>query len=115
PLAAPDPPLEDEESRLKEFAVLAFCAEMTRLPGHSAPRFTPENATAQTTPSRFTMVAHIWLLSPLFSAARAKANAVSRALWLGRPAQFGPSDPGPGGSCAFTGMAATKVITVNRA
>src|SRR6185369_12656404 len=49
----------DDGSRLNEFAVLAFCAEITRLPGHCAPRFAPENATAQTTPSRSTMVAHI--------------------------------------------------------
>src|SRR5205807_1446394 len=59
PAGRPDPLLDDELSRLKALAVLAFCAEMTRLPGHCAPRFTPENATAHTTPSRFTMVAHI--------------------------------------------------------
>ena len=52
-------PLADELSRLKAFAVFAFCAEITRLPGHCAPRLTPENATAQTMPSRSTMVAHI--------------------------------------------------------
>ncbi len=52
-------PLFDEASRLKALAVLAFCAEMARLPGHCAPRLTPEKATAHTTPSRFTSVAHI--------------------------------------------------------
>jgi hypothetical protein len=31
---------------LKAFAVLAFCAEITRLPGHCDPRSTPEKATA---------------------------------------------------------------------
>ena len=39
--------------------VIDLCAEMTRLPGHCAPRLMPENATAQTTPSRSTMVPHI--------------------------------------------------------
>ena len=29
-------------SRLKAFAVFAFCAEMARLPGHCAPRLEPE-------------------------------------------------------------------------
>ena len=46
-------------SRLNEFAVFAFCAEIARLPGHWADRLMPENATAQTMPSRSTMVAHI--------------------------------------------------------
>ena len=39
--------------------MLAFCAEITRLPGHCAPRSPPENATAQTIPSRSTTVAHM--------------------------------------------------------
>ena len=33
-LALLSPPLLELESRLKAFAVLAFCAEMTRLPSH---------------------------------------------------------------------------------
>src|ERR1700704_6106777 len=57
---------------------------MARLPGHWAPRFTPENATPQTTPSRSTMVAHIWLFRPLVSAAVAVARAFFSAEKLGR-------------------------------
>ena len=45
--------------RLNALAVLAFCAEMTRLPGHWSPRSWPVKATAHTTPSRLTTVAHI--------------------------------------------------------
>src|SRR5215469_2079623 len=74
PFACPEPPLNEEESRLNAFAVLAFCAEITLLPGHWAPRFTPENATAHTTPSRSTMVAHIWLFNPLVSVGLAPAG-----------------------------------------
>ena len=59
PFACPDPALFDEASRLNAFAVFAFCAEITLLPGHCAPRFTPVNATAHTTPSRSTIVPHI--------------------------------------------------------
>src|SRR5580698_239689 len=59
PFACPDPPLLDEASRLNALAVFAFCAEITLLPGHCAPRFTPENATAHTMPSRSTIVPHI--------------------------------------------------------
>src|SRR5277367_506030 len=69
PCACPEPPLLDDESRLNAFAVFAFCAEITRLPGHCAPRFTPLNATAQTIPSRSTIVPHIWLFNPLASVA----------------------------------------------
>ncbi len=84
PPAWPEPLLLDEASRLKALAVLAFCAEMTRLPGHWAPRLTPEKATAQTTPSRLTRVAHIWLFRPLVSAAVAEAIAFFNAEKLGR-------------------------------
>ena len=79
PEAWPDPPLNDVASRLKAFAVFPFCAEMTRLPGHCAPRSTPEKATAHTTPSRFTIVAHIWLLRPLVSACVAASRAAFKA------------------------------------
>ena len=48
PFGCPDPLLEELLSRLNAVAVLAFCAEITRLPGHWAAAFTPENATAQT-------------------------------------------------------------------
>ena len=75
PFGCPDPLLEELLSRLNALAVLAFCAEITRLPGHWAAAFTPENATAQTTPSRFTRVAHMWLLRPLVSAATAATRA----------------------------------------
>src|SRR5215469_18907885 len=34
PFACPEPPLNEQESRLNAFAVLAFCAEITLLPGH---------------------------------------------------------------------------------
>jgi len=84
PAGWPEPLLFDEASRLKALAVLAFWAEMARLPGHWAPWFTPENATAQTTPSRLTMVAHIWLFKPLVSAAVAVARAFFSAEKLGR-------------------------------
>src|SRR5437016_13959626 len=57
---------------------------MTRLPGHWAARLTPEKATAQTTPSRLTRVAHIWLFRPLVSAAVAEAIAFFNAEELGR-------------------------------
>src|SRR4029079_3260113 len=80
PAGCPDPPLLDDESRLNAFPVLAFWAEMTLLPGHCAPRLTPENATAHTTPSRSTIVPHIWLLSPLVSAAVAASSACFNAL-----------------------------------
>jgi hypothetical protein len=39
---------------LSQLAVLAFIAEMTRLPGHSAARLGPVKTTAHTIPSRFT-------------------------------------------------------------
>jgi hypothetical protein len=84
PAGCPEPLLLDEASRLKALAVLAFWAEMARLPGHWAPRFTPENATPQTTPSRLTMVAHIWLFRPLVSAAVAVTRAFFSAEKLGR-------------------------------
>src|SRR6185503_1061400 len=58
---------------------------MTRLPGHCAPRSTPEKATAQTMPSRFTTVAHIWLLRPLLSACVAVSSAAFSAACDGRP------------------------------
>jgi hypothetical protein len=76
PFACPDPPLLDDASRLNAFAVFAFCAAIALLPGHCAPRFTPVNATAHTTPSRSTIVPHIWLFNPLDSVAVAAANAV---------------------------------------
>jgi hypothetical protein len=41
--------------RLNALAVFAFCAEMTRLPGHCEPRSAPVNATAHTIPSRLTI------------------------------------------------------------
>src|SRR2546423_1090914 len=63
PAGCPEPSLFEDESRLNALAVLAFWAEMTRLPGHCAPRLLPVNATAQTMPSRSTMVPHIWLFS----------------------------------------------------
>ena len=75
PLACPDPFALEDASRLNEFAVLAFCAEMTRLPGHCAPRSVPLNATAHTTPSRSTIVPHIWLFSPEVSSIVAWINA----------------------------------------
>src|SRR5215470_10736549 len=59
PLACPEPPLLEAESKLRAEAVFAFCAEITRLARHCALRSTPVNATAQTTPSLSTIVAHI--------------------------------------------------------
>src|SRR5439155_26476849 len=73
-----------EAARLKALAVLAFWAAMTRLPGHWAARLTPGKATAQTTPSRLTRVAHMWLVRPLVSAAVAEAIAFFNAEELGR-------------------------------
>src|SRR5690242_1086927 len=58
---------------------------MTRLPGHCDPRSSPENATAQTTPSRLTIVPHIWKSSPLLSAFTAAISALLRAAYDGRP------------------------------
>src|SRR5436309_3063828 len=71
--------------RLNELAVFAFCAEITRLPGHCEPRSAPENATAQTTPSRSTTVAHIWKSRPLVSTATALTSAAFNCAWLGSP------------------------------
>src|SRR5438034_4763521 len=68
---------------------------MARLPGHWAPRFTPENATAQTTPSRLTMVAHIWLLRPLVSVAVALASAACSSPCDGRPVHLLPPSSSP--------------------
>ena len=45
--------------RLKAFAVLAFCAEMTRLPGHSSVGDSPVKTTSMTTPRRSTIVPHM--------------------------------------------------------
>src|SRR5512134_932453 len=87
PLGWPDPPLAEELSRLKALAVLAFCAEITRLPGHWLPLLVPEKATAQTTPSRSTMVAHMLLFSPLSSASTAASRAALSAAWLGNAPQ----------------------------
>jgi hypothetical protein len=55
--------------RLNALAVFAFCAEITRLPGHWSPRLAPVKATAQTTPSRLTTVAHISRPNPPFPSA----------------------------------------------
>src|SRR5438128_1628612 len=65
---------------------------MTRLPGHWAARLTPVKATAQTTPSRLTRVAHIWLFRPLVSAAVAEAIAFFNAEKLGSYPQLGNSE-----------------------
>ncbi len=73
--APPFTPLCADPSRLNAFAVLAFWAEMTRLPGHCAPRLSPVNTTAQTTPSRSTIVAHMFMFRPLASASVAAASA----------------------------------------
>jgi len=83
----PDPLLDEWLSRLNALAVLAFWAEITRLPGHSAERSVPENATAHTMPSRFTIVAHMWLLSPLVSVWTAASRAALSCGWVGRPRQ----------------------------
>src|SRR5207247_1497295 len=85
PADCPEPLLNDELSRLNAFAVLAFWAEIPRLPGHWAPRLAPENATAHTMPSRLAIAAHMLLLSPLASAAVAVARAPRSAAWLGSP------------------------------
>src|SRR5262249_3422273 len=84
---ASDNPLPPEialGSRLNAFAVLAFCAEMTRLPGHCDARFVPVKATAQTMPSRSTMVAHMFMLRPLPSVFVAATRAAFSFAWLGR-------------------------------
>src|SRR5262249_8511574 len=87
----PEPLLFAEESKLNEFPVLAFCAEITRLPGHCAPRSVPEKATAHTIPSRSTMVAHICRFNPLPSATTAVFSAAFSAEYAGRVLQ--PFDP----------------------
>ena len=65
--------------KLKALAVLAFCAEMTRLPGHWSPRLSPVKATAHTTPSRLTTVAHICNPNPPFACACAASRALRSA------------------------------------
>ncbi len=69
--------------RLNALAVLAFCAGITRLPGHWSPRSSPVNATARTTPSRLTMVARMSRLNPPLDSFRAAIRADLRAAWLG--------------------------------
>src|SRR5262249_23142828 len=64
--------------RLNSFAVFAFCAESTRLPGHCWVRSPPVNATAHTTPSRSTIVAHmLFFRNPLFCATAAVSAALN--------------------------------------
>ena len=46
PDACPEPPDDEDASRLKAFAAFAFCAEMTRLPSHCDAGVLPENADA---------------------------------------------------------------------
>jgi integral membrane sensor domain MASE1 len=100
--------LKELASRLNAFAVLAFCAEITRLPGHCAALWFPEKATAHTTPSRFTTVAHIWLLRPLVSACTAAASAVLSWFCVGNPrqsARWAPSE-----SARVTGTASPRQL-----
>src|SRR5438067_5148658 len=71
---------------LNAFAVLAFSAEISRLPVHCAARFGPVKTTAQTMPSRFTTVPHIWLPSPPFASWPSLTAAVRAAFnfaWSG--------------------------------
>src|SRR5438552_15060147 len=68
-------------------AELTVWTKSTRLIVNSADRSEPENATAQTTPSRFTIVAHMWLLRPLVSADTAATSAALSCACVGRPAQ----------------------------
>ena len=65
--------------------MFAFCAEMTRLPGHWSPRSLPVNATAHTTPSRLTTVAHMSRLKPPFAWARALERGPQRRVRRERP------------------------------
>src|SRR5271165_2969565 len=74
----------DSLGRLKALAVFAFCAEITRLPGHCDPRSAPVNATAHTTPSRLTTVAHISRLNPPLDWLRAAVRAAFSWLQFGR-------------------------------
>src|SRR5690349_20678431 len=60
---------------------------MTRLPGHCDPRSSPENATAHTTPSRSTIVPHIWKSRPLLSACTAAISALLSVAYEGSPEQ----------------------------
>ena len=83
PCASPEPPLLEEASRLKAFAVLAFYANDLAAAPPGAAIDTRECA-AHATPSRFTMAAHILLFRPLVSVAVAAASAALSALWLGR-------------------------------
>src|SRR4029077_4937187 len=74
--------------RLRLFAVVAFCAEMTRLASHWSVYWEPENATAQTVPSFATSVPHMLKpRPPLPAALTAPSSADCRAAWLGRPEQ----------------------------
>jgi len=71
--------------RLKALAVLAFWAEITRLPGHWSPRSSPLKHTTATTPSRSTTVAHMWRPKPSPSATTAW-RAVRTSSWVGSSA-----------------------------
>src|SRR6478609_9151775 len=75
--------------RLRLFAVVAFCAEMTRLASHWSVYSEPENATAQTVPSFATSVPHMLKPRPPLPAAfTAASSADCRAAWLGKPEQM---------------------------
>src|SRR4030088_2795614 len=91
-------------SVLKALAVFAFSAEITRLPGHSAPRFGPVNTTAQTIPSRLTTVPQAWFPNPPFvplPSLTAPVNAAFSLLWSGTFEQ----------SCGFCVKAMDETMT----
>src|SRR4051812_20864932 len=70
----------------KAFAVFAFCAEMTREPGHWSPSLAPVKATARTIPLRSTTVDHMFRLKPPFGFEMSCAvlRAASSCAWVGR-------------------------------
>src|ERR1700716_1402708 len=90
---------------------------MTRLPGPRAKRAATEKATAQTTPSRSTIVAHMWLFSPLFSSAVALSSALLSAAWLGSAAQpfAARADAAPRPLVCAPAAAATHIIAATAA
>ena len=79
--------------RLKALAVLAFCAEMTRLPGHWSPGVSPERVTMTTTPERSTIVAHMFKPKPPFSSLTTLLRASLTWAWLGIPSVWACMPP----------------------
>jgi hypothetical protein len=81
--------------RLNAFAVFAFCAEITRLPGHWSPRALPVNATAHTIPSRLTTVPHMLSPKPPFQVHAGDVKSIPMSSHDFSVPDFGICSPDP--------------------